>query len=158
MIVVLFGQPHCGKSTLANILTAKLPADNIDGDDLRELFKNKDYSREGRIKNLNRASDIAHFINHKNQGYSHVVLSLVYPYKEARDYLNSLLEDIVWVYLTYSGERGRENFHVKDFEIPTEEAILSLDTSKLTVEECINKITDYANEKLLSKSGWTVIV
>lgn len=143
MIIVLFGQPHCGKSTLANILTAKLPADNIDGDDLRELFKNKDYSREGRIKNLNRASDIAHYINYKNEGYSQVVLSLVYPYKEARDYLNSLTEDVAWVYLTYEGERGRENFHVKDFEIPVEESILSLDTSKLSEEECIAVVENY---------------
>jgi gluconate kinase len=143
MIVVLFGQPHCGKSTLANILTAKLPADNIDGDDLRELFKNKDYSREGRIKNLNRASDIAHYINYKNQGYSQVVLSLVYPYKEARDYLNSLTEDVAWIYLTYEGERGRENFHVKDFEVPVEESVLSLDTSKLSEEECIAVIENY---------------
>ena len=143
MIVVLFGQPHCGKSTLANILTAKLPADNIDGDDLRELFKNKDYSREGRIKNLNRASDIAHYINYKNEGYSQVVLSLVYPYKEARDYLNSLTEDVAWVYLTYEGERGRENFHVKDFEVPVEESVLSLDTSKLNEEECIAVIENY---------------
>lgn len=147
MIIVLFGQPHCGKSTLANILTAKLPADNIDGDDLRELFKNKDYSKEGRIKNLNRASDIAHFINHKNEGYTHVVLSLVYPYKEARDYLNSLTEDVAWVYLTYEGERGRENFHVKDFEIPTEESILHLDTSKLSIEDCINQISSYVDSK-----------
>ena len=143
MIVVLFGQPHCGKSTLANILTTKLPADNIDGDDLRELFKNKDYSREGRIKNLNRASDIAHYINYKNEGYSQVVLSLVYPYKEARDYLNSLTEDVAWVYLTYEGERGRENFHVKDFEVPVEESVLSLDTSKLNEEECIAVIENY---------------
>jgi adenylylsulfate kinase-like enzyme len=143
MIIVLFGQPHCGKSTLANILTAKLPADNIDGDDLRELFKNKDYSKEGRIKNLNRASDIAHYINYKNEGYSQVVLSLVYPYKEARDYLNSLTEDIAWVYLSYEGERGRENFHVKDFEIPVEESVLSLDTSKLSEEECITVIEHY---------------
>lgn len=142
MIIVLFGQPHCGKSTLANILTAKLPADNIDGDDLRELFKNKDYSREGRIKNLNRASDIAHFINHKSEGYSHVVLSLVYPYKEAREYLNSLTQDILWVYLTYSGERGREKFHVNDFEVPAEENVLHLDTSVLTEEQCIDAILE----------------
>lgn len=147
MILVLFGQPHCGKSTLANILTAQLPADNIDGDDLRELFKNKDYSREGRIKNLNRASDIAHFLNYSNEGYIHVVLSLVYPYKEARDYLNSLTEDVAWVYLTYSGERGRENFHVNDFELPAEEDVLHLDTSKLTVEECIDDIIDFITKK-----------
>jgi len=155
MIIVLFGQPHCGKSTLADILTVKLPADNIDGDDLRELFKNKDYSREGRIKNLNRASDIAHYINHKNEDYVHVVLSLVYPYKEARDYLNSLTKDVVWIYLTYEGERGRENFHVKDFEIPTEERILHLDTSKTDVSECINQILTYA--KLPSQSSSSLI-
>lgn len=144
MIIALFGQPHCGKSTLANILTAKLPADNIDGDDLRELFKNKDYSKEGRIKNLNRASDIAHFLNNKNKGYVHVALSLVYPYKEAREYLNSLTDDVVWIYLTYEGERGREKFHVQDFEIPTDERILHLDTSTLSVDECIDKIISYA--------------
>lgn len=133
MIVVLFGQPHSGKSTLAD----RLDFHNIDGDRLRELFSNKDYSRQGRIKNLNRASDIAHYINSVEDS---VVLSLVYPYKEARDYLRSLTNDILWVYLTYSGERGRENFHVKDFEAPDEEDVLSLDTSKLSIEECVNAI------------------
>ena len=134
MIIVLFGQPHSGKSTLA----AELDFHNIDGDRLRELFSNKDYSRGGRIKNLNRASDIAHYINSVEDS---VVLSLVYPYKEARDYLRSLTNDVLWVYLTYSGERGRENFHVKDSEVPTEEEnVLSLDTSKLSIQECVNAI------------------
>jgi hypothetical protein len=44
------------------------------------------------------------------------------------------------VYLTYSGERGRENFHVKDFEAPDEKDVLSLDTSELSIEECIKQI------------------
>lgn len=154
MIIVLFGQPHSGKSTLASILTAKLPADNIDGDELRELFVNKDYSREGRIKNLNRASDIAHYMNHKNRQYVHVVLSLVYPYKEARDYLNSLTDDVIWVYLHYEGERGREKFHVKDFELDLlEENVLSLNTSRLNIDECIDIIQNQVNEKLFSKSS-----
>lgn len=154
MIIVLFGQPHSGKSTLASILTAKLPADNIDGDELRELFTNKDYSREGRIKNLNRASDIAHFMNHKNRQYVHVVLSLVYPYKEAREYLNSLTDDVLWIYLHYEGERGREKFHVKDFELDLlEENVLSLNTSRLNIDECINIIQNQVNEKLSSKSS-----
>lgn len=151
MIIVLFGQPHSGKSTLANILTTQLPADNIDGDALRELFVNKDYSKQGRITNLNRASDIAHFLNSKNNPYSHVVLSLVYPYKEARDYLNSLTKDILWVYLTYEDIRGREGFHVSDFDIPTFEEVLSLNTSQLSIEECINKIKSY--EKISSSSS-----
>ena len=151
MIIVLFGQPHCGKSTLAKSLQSTKSFGeywNIDGDELREIFKNKNFTREGRIQNLNRASDIAHYMN--TVGTDDILLSLVYPYKEARDYLNSLTEDVKWVYLTYEGERGRENFHVKDFEIPTEELILELDTSKLTITECVEAIKRYTNEELPS--------
>ena len=141
MIIVLFGQPHCGKSTIANeILKHTTTFVNIDGDKLRELFVNKDYSREGRIKNLNRASDIAHFLNSIR---NNVILSLVYPYKEARDYLNSLTKDVCWIYLTYEGERGRESFHVKDFEMPTEERILHIDTSSTSLKECLKLIDEY---------------
>jgi hypothetical protein len=77
-----------------------------------------------------------------------LTLSLVYPYKEARDYLNSLTENVKWVYLTYEGERGRENFHAKDFEEPNEENILHLNTSKLSLEDCIIKIEEYVGEKI----------
>ena len=139
MIIVLFGQPTSGKSTLANyIVETSFNFINIDGDNLRKIFKNKDYSREGRIKNLNRASDIATYEN--SVGYD-VVLSLVYPYKEARDYLNSICNDVMWVYLTYDGERERDLYHVKDFEIPGDnENALVLNTSKLSIQECINKM------------------
>lgn len=149
MILVLFGQPHCGKSTLARKLVDDTSW-NIDGDQLRDVFKNKDFSREGRLRNLNRASDIAVYMNSLG---SDIVLSLVYPYKEARDYLNGLSDDVKWVYLTYEGERGRENFHVKDFEIPTEERILHLDTSKLSISECVESIKRYVNEELSSQSS-----
>jgi hypothetical protein len=84
-----------------------------------------------------------------------VILSLVYPYKEARDYLNSLCKDVHWIYLTYEGERGRENFHVKDFDIPTDERILHLDTSKMSPFDCVTEILKYA--KLSSKSDSTII-
>lgn len=143
MILVLFGQPNSGKTTLADeIMKIRYTAIHIDGDKLREIFVNKDYSKEGRIKNLNRASDIATFMN---QIGDDVVMSLVYPYKETRDYLNSLNKDICWVYLTYEGERGRESFHVADFETPLEdEKVLHLNTTKETETECINKIIKYA--------------
>jgi adenylylsulfate kinase-like enzyme len=145
MIIVLFGQPHCGKSTLANALKYEIFSQNIDGDDLREIFQNKDYSREGRIRNLNRASDIAYYLDRKN--IKDIILSLVYPYKEARDYLNQLTDEVYWVYLTYEGERGREKFHVSDFETPNEETVLHLDTSISTIEECTNKILKYVGKE-----------
>lgn len=147
MIIALFGQPHCGKSTLAtHLINQHMPyAVNIDGDKLRELFSNKDYSREGRIKNLNRASDIAVFINSIG---ANVILSLVYPYKEAREYLNGLNKDVIWIYLTYNEERGREANHVKDFEAPDQENVLHLNTTELSEEETLNKIVSYVGEKI----------
>lgn len=138
MITVLFGQPHSGKTTLAD----KLEADYyIDGDHLRTMFQNKDYSRQGRINNLNRASDIATYLHYNGND---VVLSLVYPYKEARDYLNNLVPGVKWVYLHYTEERGREEFHVKDFELDLlEEKVLALSTSRWSVEESVHLIKDY---------------
>jgi adenylylsulfate kinase-like enzyme len=138
MITVLFGQPHSGKTTLAD----KLEADYyIDGDHLRTMFQNKDYSRQGRINNLNRASDIATYLHYNGND---VVLSLVYPYKEARDYLNNLVPGVKWIYLHYTEERGREEFHVKDFELDLlEEKVLALSTSRWSIEESVHLIKDY---------------
>jgi len=150
MIIVLFGQPHCGKTTLAR----KLQGDqcwNIDGDALRELFKNKNFTREGRIQNLNRASDIAHYMNSLG---TDIVLSLIYPYKEARDYLNSLCDDVKWVHLTYSDTRGRENFHVLDFETPQDsEKVLHLNTTDIPINQCVEAIKAYINEEHIGKSS-----
>lgn len=147
MIIVLFGQPHSGKTTLANELNDYFDSyttELIDGDQLRYVFQNKDFSREGRLKNLQKASDIAAFLHWTQKD---VIMSVVYPYKEARDYLNSLIPDVKWVYLHYSGERGRENFHVKDFELDLlEENALSLDTSKHSIEECIAQIKNHMHE------------
>jgi len=149
MIIVLFGQPQCGKTTLAR----KLQGDqcwNIDGDALRELFKNKNFTREGRIQNLNKASDIAHYMNSLG---TDIVLSLIYPYKEARDYLNNLCDNVKWVYLSYNEERGRERFHVLDFEIPQDqENVLHLNTTELTINQCVEAIKAYINEEYISKS------
>lgn len=141
MIIVLFGQPGSGKTTLAK----RFPScKNIDGDELRELFANKDYSKEGRIRNLNRASDIAHYLHrHGND----IILSLVYPYKECRDYLKSLEPETKFVYLVYEVDRGRENFHVEDFEYPDKDEALYLNTEWLTEEECIKEIYEYVGEE-----------
>ena len=82
MIYWFTGQPGAGKTTLAEKLVEYLNVGNtihIDGDDLRDIFKNKDYSENGRRANIQKAMDIAHFLNEK--GYN-VVASLVSPYKE----------------------------------------------------------------------------
>ena len=45
MILVLFGQPNSGKTTLADeIMKIRYTAIHIDGDKLREIFVNKDFT------------------------------------------------------------------------------------------------------------------
>jgi adenylylsulfate kinase-like enzyme len=138
MIVVLFGQPASGKTTLAKKLMAE-GFHHIDGDHLRDVFKNKDYSREGRIKNLNRASDIAHYFEFA-EGRK-VVLSLVYPYKEAREYLSQLNSSVKWIYLMYQEDRGRDQFKVEDFELPhVDDVDLIINTSHTSIEDSMKQI------------------
>jgi GTPase SAR1 family protein len=144
MIVVFFGQPHSGKTTLATELQRQLfileraSYPLIDGDEIRLIFKNKDYSREGRIKNLNRISDISTFLAHQ---YRVVMVSAVYPIKEAREYFESIHEEVIWVYLTYNEPRGREGFHVEDFNEPQElKNLIKINTTENGIEECIQKI------------------
>ena len=144
MIVCLFGQPHSGKSTLASeLMKISNFSDSwfIDGDDLRKIFQNTNYTREGRLQNLNRASDIAHYLNSTTG--KHVILSLVYPYEDARNYLNSLTTNVKWIYLSYEGQRGREKFHVSDFEIPKNGEILKLNTSISSIDDCLSVIQNY---------------
>lgn len=147
MIIVLFGQPTSGKTTLAKAYQENIFVDYgvsvpiIDGDDIRAMFNNTDYSKEGRLKNLNRISDIATFLNKQ---YYVVLVSAVYPLQEARAHLDNLNpEQVIWVHLTYEGERGREANHVKDFELPNQidtPNFLTINTTNYGVHESVQKI------------------
>jgi dephospho-CoA kinase len=138
MIIVIFGQPGAGKTTLAKKFVAE-GFHHIDGDMLRDVFKNKDYSKEGRIKNLKTASDIAHYLNKVKN--SNVVVSVVYPYEEAREYLNKLTRDIKWIYLIYKEDRDKDEFKVADFELPHMDNVdLIINTSTTSIEDSIDQI------------------
>ena len=153
MILVLFGQPHSGKTTLASLIATlehELPKESdkkyrVDGDELREIFKNKSYDKEGRLANLQNASNIAHFLNQTEMCL--VVVSMVFPYKEARDYLRDLTDNVRFVYLSYQKPRGREKYHSDDFDLPNDEEVLSLNTDTLDTKQCLDKIINYITEK-----------
>lgn len=138
MIYWFTGQPGSGKTTLALELIKHLPAEttvHIDGDDLRDIFKNKDYSEAGRRRNIERAQDIAKFLSIK--GYS-VVVSLVSPYKDQRENFKSE-NQVTEIYVYTTEIRGREHFAVNDYDPPTEN-YLDLDTTNQTIEETTNKL------------------
>lgn len=117
MIYWLTGQPGSGKTTLANWIQGSFPTKSmiVDGDDLRDIFVNKDYSEEGRRKNIERAQVLAKFLHHK--GYT-VIVSLVSPFRNQREEFKvEMGDDLVEIYVHTSNIRGREQFHV-NYEEP----------------------------------------
>jgi len=128
MIYWFTGQPGAGKTVLAKLLELHLQNNvfHIDGDDLRDLIQNKDYSKEGRIKNIELAQSIAKYLHNKNND---VVVSLVSPYLEVRErFKQNMGDDIIEIYVHTTDIRGREQFHVSDYDVPTSNFI-SIDTT-----------------------------
>ena len=130
------GLPGAGKTTLAKELVKYLQSNqkgihHIDGDDLRDIFKNKDYSEAGRRKNIELAQNIAKFLSIKNND---VIVSLVSPFKDQRDEFKKNMLNVVEIYVHTTEERGREGFHVSDYQQPTDNFI-NIDTTSKRVDE-----------------------
>ena len=92
MIYWLTGQPGAGKTTLATWIMASYPNKgvHIDGDDMRNCYQDKDYSKEGRMRNVEKAQNIARFLHYKGNT---VVVSFVSPYKEQREEFKQLIRE-----------------------------------------------------------------
>ena len=146
MIYWFTGQPGHGKTVQAELLLALINqgvpfyrrALHIDGDHLRALVDNKDYSRQGRERNIQMAQTMAQFI-HMNE--MDVVVSLVAPYRELREAFKSKMgKDLIEIYVHTDELRGRESFHV-EYEKPTENFI-DLCTSGETPEETHTRLVE----------------
>ena len=138
----LTGQPGSGKTTLANLLINHLNSQNtndrfynIDGDDLRDLFQNKDYSKKGRLANIRLGMSIAAYLINKNQ---FPVISLVSPYRDLREEFKAKFA-VLEVYLQTTELRGRENYFVSEYEKPLNNFI-EIDTTHQSEKESLNEI------------------
>jgi len=142
------GQPHAGKTTLAKHLKTALMLRNqvklvymVDGDDLRRIINNKDYSEQGRRTNIGQAVAIAKYLDDANYD---VIVSLVSPYKDLREELKASA-NVIEIYVHTTDIRGREEFHVKNYEPPTENFI-DIDTTGvdelISLNELLTKLED----------------
>ena len=138
MIYWFTGQPCAGKTILANKLKEVLPnAFRIDGDDLRELTTNKDYSINGRVSNVNTAQKIAHYLH--NQGHD-VIVSLVAPYIDQREDFKTLLGDSIVEFYVHTTE-ARERDHWKAIAyVPPTDNFVDIDTTEDTPEQSFEKV------------------
>ena len=143
MIYWFTGQPGHGKTVLATAFQEYLNNNcfHIDGDDIREIFDNKDYSEVGRRKNIELAQHLAHFLHKKGQN---VVVSLVSPYKDQRDaFKDKLGKGILEYYIHTTDIRGREDFHVSNYEAPTK-SFCDINTTNVSPLDSLKQIISYA--------------
>jgi adenylylsulfate kinase len=141
MIYWFTGQPCAGKTVLSRYLHShlKIKPFLIDGDDLRDLTTNKDYSINGRVNNVNTAQKIAHYLH--NQGKD-VIVALVSPYIDQREDFKKLLGDnIKEIYVHTSEARERDHFKAIAYTPPISDYV-DIDTTVDTPEESLKKILD----------------
>jgi adenylylsulfate kinase-like enzyme len=152
MIYWFTGQPGAGKTIQANKLKELLQTEkrnwrkdvfHIDGDSLRELTLNKDYSEAGRVQNIKNAQLLAFFLNSNG---CDVVVSLVSPYKEMREeFKKSCGGSIVEIYVHTNRKRQREQFKVEGYE-PPELNFFDMDTTSDNPVQSFTKLIHHLRE------------
>jgi len=140
MIYWFTGQPCAGKTTLANKLKTTIPeAFQIDGDDMRELFSNKDYSINGRVINVSTAQRIAQYLNNQNRD---VIVSLVSPYIDQREEFKALMGDqLIEFYVHTTESRERDHFKAIAYTPPLVKFV-DIDTTYDTEEQSFKKVLE----------------
>lgn len=135
-VIWLTGQSGAGKTTIGEkikeeiTLTFSKKAILLDGDDIRLLFRNQDYSIDGRRKNIQFVQIMSDFLI-KNEIIP--IICLVSPFKDLREETKKKYKTLE-IYVYCSEKRGREQFHVEYYEQPTENFV-NLDTTSKTIEE-----------------------
>ena len=144
-IIWITGQPGAGKSTVGKALLDDLTqaghdAFLVDGDDLRALTANADYSQAGREANIRRAQDIALYLSRQGRV---AIVAVVAPFRWLREEFKARAQ-VKEVYVHTTAIRGREHYHSDEYGAP-EENFLDLDTTDLSVEEAVGRVRHYAD-------------
>jgi len=158
-VVWFTGLPSSGKSTLAKALVEKLQKEGesvqwLDGDVLRAVLPSRGYTRQERDRHVKEMGIIASLLE-KNGTI--VVASFISPYEEARQFVRAQCNNFVEVYVstpvTVCEERDVKGLYKKaragdvqnftgisDPYEPPQNPEITINTTELTVEECIDEI------------------
>lgn len=162
----LTGLSGAGKSTIASALTETLQSKGIavewlDGDELRKrLGSELGFSRADRFENIARAVYLADMLN--RHGVT-VIVSLISPYREMRQYARQALLNFSEVYVDCPLEecerRDVKGLYAKasrgeiasftgisDPYEPPEHPELVLKTARLTVSECVEALLNLMHD------------
>lgn len=144
-IIWITGQPGAGKSTIGRALLDSLRKDGVDtflvdGDDLRALTANADYSSAGREANIRRAQDIALYLSRQGRV---AIVAVVAPFKWLREEFKARAT-VREVYVHTTEIRGREHYHSDEYGAP-ETDYLDLDTTEADVAQSVREVRRYVD-------------
>jgi adenylylsulfate kinase len=150
----LTGLPCSGKTTIAKELAKNIHAEILDGDDIRKIIKNDDFSLEGRKNHMMSVAEFASILSK----YNNVVVSLVSPMKSVREEIKKRYPNLTEIYIYADIETCKKrdckgmyklalegkikNFTGVDgiYEEPDKNLTTTVDTTKMDVKECIKEI------------------
>ena len=155
------GQAGAGKTELASMLKMKLIREQtiiqqnyvtqniwnnhlpnkkfviVDGDDIRALYNNADYSIDGRKANVDFVQKLCLFLKRNNIV---PIVCMVSPFSEQR---STFLEEEngMEIYVHCNEIRGREHFHVDYYEKPTNlDNAVEIETTNKSVEQSFEEL------------------
>jgi adenylylsulfate kinase-like enzyme len=150
----LTGLPCSGKTTIARELARHIHAEILDGDDIRKIIFNEDFTSEGRRKHM---LSIAEFASTLSK-YNNVVVALVSPLRSVREEIKKRYPNVVEIFVNADIETCKKRDvkgmyklamqgKIKNFtgvsaayEAPNPMSTTTVDTTKLNVKECVNLI------------------
>jgi adenylylsulfate kinase-like enzyme len=153
MIYFFTGQPGAGKTTISKKLHRFLKTDkrnwrknvfHLDSEDLVELTKNKDFTKEGRRNNIKSASLIIEFL-HNND--CDIVVSMIAPYRDLREELKDKFAegDYQEIFVHTDAPRDRDHYKLYDYECP-QINFIDIDTTKDSPDTSFSKLINHLNK------------
>lgn len=154
----LTGLPCSGKTTIANELGRHLYAEILDGDEIRDLTNNIEFTKENRTRHMMYVAAMAHYVSK----YVDVIVSLVSPIRSVRNSIKikhpNLYEIYVQCDLNICKHRDTKGMYEKairgeitnftgvqeEYEEPLDPDIV-VRTDKSSIEECVNQILTLYN-------------
>jgi len=91
----LTGLPCSGKTTIAKELARRINAEILDGDDIRKISNNQDFTIEGREKHMLSVAELAY----RFSKYVNVVVALVSPIKTVREKIKEKYPNVIEIYI-----------------------------------------------------------
>lgn len=136
-IIWLTGHSGSGKTTIAKALQKKINCIILDGDEMRHsISTDLSFSPYDRTTHNFRVAKLAYILSKQMD----VVVSVIAPIKRTREFISNDYNPI-WIYLKRKLPERKGHFYE-----PSEE-YFSLDTDKLTVDECVNKIYEVVSRR-----------